>query len=129
MQRTTNLQLYKPEYTDAIDVAVLSQNMDTIDTAIKTNVDNIATNTTEIGKREVYVITITGLSSLPYTSDTLNNIESDMVCIKAFLSQPTAQLGDWTVTTGNKTFTISGSFSGTTPTDVTLYFMKSIQGE
>ena len=38
------------------------------------------------------------------------------------LSVPAAQGSDWTVTTANGTFTISGTFVGTTGTTVTLVF-------
>lgn len=92
-------------------------------TALSNTVDDNYTElSSEIEKREVYVKTISSLSSLPHTvSD--SNIESDMVAIKAELSVPSAQTGDWTVDTSSGSLTISGSIDGTT--NVTLYLMKS----
>lgn len=73
-------------------------------------------------KCECLVITVSGVSSL---SQTVSNadIESDMVVVNSTLSNPAAQTGDWTITTGTGTLTIAGTISGTT--DLTLYLMKS----
>lgn len=73
-------------------------------------------------KCECLVITVSGVSSL---SQTVSNadIESDMVVVNSTLSNPAAQTGDWTITTGTGTLTIAGTISGTT--DITLYLMKS----
>ena len=71
---------------------------------------------------EVLVATKSSVSSLPTTiSDA--NIEDDMICINSELSNPSAQLSDWTVTTATGSLTISGTISGTT--NITLYLMKS----
>ena len=64
------------------------------------------------------------VSSLPTTVAVSSDITSDMECIHAVLSNPSAQRDDWTVTTSMLTaslgqVTISGSISGTT--DITLY--------
>ncbi len=37
MKNTTNYGLKKPDGTDAIDIAIINQNMDTIDTTMKSN--------------------------------------------------------------------------------------------
>ena len=73
-------------------------------------------------KCECLVITVSGVSSL---SQTVSNadIESDMVVVNSVLSNPAAQTGNWTITTGTGTLTIAGTISGTT--DITLYLMKS----
>lgn len=42
MQQTEYYDLHKPDYTDVIDVAVLNDNADIIDAALKTNADAIA---------------------------------------------------------------------------------------
>ena len=77
---------------------------------------------TAVGKLEVLVITASSVSALPQTiSD--SNIESDMVVVNSVLSNPSAQTGDWTVSTSSGTLTISGSISDTT--NITLYLMKS----
>ena len=66
----------------------------------------------------VLVLSVASFSSLPQTVyDT--RITSNMVCIKAELGTPSAQTGDWTVTTTNGSVTISGSISGSTT--ATLY--------
>ena len=64
----------------------------------------------------------TTVNALPYTF-TNANIENDMVCINSVLSNPTAQTGDWTVTTSSGTAQITGTISGATT--ITLYLMKS----
>lgn len=70
----------------------------------------------------IYVKTISNVSSLPITvSD--SNITSDMVAVNATLSNQSAQIGDWTVSTSKGSLTISGSISGTT--NVTLYLQRS----
>lgn len=67
------------------------------------------------------VITVASFSSLPQTvSD--NRITDDMVCLKAELGTPSAQTGDWTVTTSAGSLTISGSISGSTT--ATLYLAR-----
>ena len=64
----------------------------------------------------------TTVNALPYTF-TNANIENDMVCINSVLSNPSAQTGDWTVTTSSGTAQITGAISGATT--ITLYLMKS----
>lgn len=66
-------------------------------------------------------ITLSSVSSLPQTVSNAN-VESDMVVINSYLSNPAAQTGEWTVTTSNGSLTVSGSISGTT--NITLYLMK-----
>ena len=105
---TTNLQLVKPDYNEAADVAVLNQNADKIDAAFKT--------------LQVLAVNCGTISSLPKTV-TNANITNDMVVLQSTLGTPTAQLSDWTVTTANGTLTISGTISGSTT--LTLYLMKS----
>lgn len=40
--QTTNLHLVKPAYSESQDIAVVNSNMDLIDAAVKTNIDDIA---------------------------------------------------------------------------------------
>lgn len=49
-------------------------------------------------------------------------ITANMECIHCVLSNPSAQTGDWTVTTSAGSAVISGSISGTT--DITLYLSE-----
>lgn len=58
------------------------------------------------------------VSSLPTTISS-SSITASMECIHSVLSNPSAQTGDWTVTTSAGSAVISGSISGTT--DITLY--------
>ena len=68
------------------------------------------------------VIEVASFSSLPQTV-TNESITSDMVVVNSVLGTPSAQTGDWTVTTADGSATIAGSISGSTT--LTLYFMKS----
>lgn len=76
-------------------------------------------------KNEVVVVTIKAISSLP-TGGTVwadpNNtglVTSNHIILHSYLSNPAAQVGNWSVTTNTDTIKISGSISGTT--DLTLY--------
>lgn len=72
---------------------------------------------------EVLIVTASSVSSLPATISNAN-ITTDMVCIKAELTVPSAQTGDWAVDTNTAgQAKITGTISGTT--DITLYLMKS----
>lgn len=102
-----------------------------LNTTVKTNlvaaineVDSHAdTNATNIAKCECLVLTASAVSALPYTFSNAA-IETDMVCINSVLSNPSAQLSDWTVNTDTAgKATISGTISGST--NITLYMMKS----
>jgi hypothetical protein len=67
---------------------------------------------------------ISGVSSLPVTYTQLpvssaTFITEDYYCVSMRLSNPAAQAGDWTVTTGERTVTVSGDISGTT--DIILF--------
>lgn len=124
---TQNLGLIKPAGTDKIRIAQINSNMDTLDakigavgnTPLQTQVTNANSN---IAKLEVLVITFSAFSSLPQTISNAN-IESDMVCVKAELSTPLAQLGDWTITTAAGSVTVSGAIRDSTT--LKLYLMKS----
>ena len=73
--------------------------------------------------RVLVLTTSSAVSALPYTF-TDAAIETDMVCIKAVLSSPSAQTGEWTVNTDTAgQAIISGTISGST--NITLYLMKS----
>lgn len=78
--------------------------------------------TVRVNKCETLVVSVPSFSALPQTI-TNSNIENDMVVVNSVLSNPSAQTGDWTVSTSNGSLTISGSISGTTT--ATLYLMKS----
>lgn len=72
--------------------------------SVQTALDNLSA---------VQIIDITAFSSLPQTV-TNASITANQVCIKAELGTPSAQTGDWTVTTSAGSLTLSGSISGST---------------
>ena len=100
---------------DALTVGTNITASDKITSQIQTLTNNVA-------KCETLVVSIASFSALPQTI-TNANIEDDMVVVNSVLSNPSAQTGDWTVTTSSGSLTISGSISGTTT--ATLYLMKS----
>lgn len=92
-----------------------------------TNTTQIATTEfvqTAVEKSETLVIDIASFSSLPKTVSN-SNIESDMVAVNMILGTPSAQTGDWTITTANGSFTISGTSAISGSTTATLYLTKS----
>lgn len=84
-----------------------------------------------VSKLEVLVIALPSFNSLPTTFTSTDNakisfVETDMVCLKAELSTPSAMGSDWTISTDIAgQITISGTFEGSTGTTGTLYLMKS----
>jgi hypothetical protein len=73
-------------------------------------------------KCEVLAVSVASFSSLPQTVSN-TNIDSDMVVVNSVLGTPSAQTGDWTVTTSSGSLTIAGTISGSTT--LTLYLAKS----
>ena len=84
-----------------------------------------------VSKLEVLVISLPSFNSLPATFTSTDDahiafVETDMVCIKADISVPSAMGSNWTVNTDTAgQITISGTFEGSTGTTGTLYLMKS----
>ena len=70
-------------------------------------------------------ITIASVSSLPSTVTGKTEITADMVVQECVLSNPLAQISDWTVTTTAGGLTVSGSISGTT--DITLILSEVVE--
>lgn len=71
---------------------------------------------------DVYEVTTPAFSSLPqtFTAQGITANHNLVVDGYAKLSNPSALGSDWTVTTGANTITISGTFSGSTATTVTM---------
>ena len=76
-------------------------------------------------------VTVTELKTLVVESSSFNSlpqtlsdagITSDHVVMNSVLSNPSAQTGDWTITTSSGSLTIAGSISGSTT--ITLYLLK-----
>lgn len=107
----------KPSYTANEVGALPDSTYIPSKTSDLTNDSNFAT-TTDVSAVKVLVITATTFSSLPMTISNAS-ITANHVCIKAELGTPSAQTGDWTVTTSAGELTISGSISGSTT--ATLY--------
>lgn len=80
--------------------------------------DAYIANKPDIDSLKVLVVTLSSFSALPATFYE-STVTADHVCIKAELGTPSAQTGDWTVTTSAGELTISGSISGSTT--ATLY--------
>ena len=78
--------------------------------------------TSENQTLKTLVVSVPSFSSLPQTISNAS-VTSDMVVVNSVLSNPSAQTGDWTVTTSNGSLTISGSISGSTT--ATLDLMRS----
>ena len=76
----------------------------------------------KVGVMPTIVIEVASFSSLPQTV-TDERITADMVVVNSTLGTPSAQTGDWAVTTANGSATITGSISG--ETSLTLYLIKS----
>lgn len=71
----------------------------------------------------VIAVTFSAFSSLPQNV-TDSKITTNMVCVKAVLSNPSAQLDEWTVNTNTAgKVVVSGSISGSTT--LTLYLARS----
>lgn len=101
---------------EIIDASARSR-LDAHDSAIAGKAD-----TADVSLLTTLVVDITSISALPMTINNAN-ITNDMVVINSVLSNPSAQSGDWTVTTSNGSLTVSGTISGTT--DLKLYLNKS----
>lgn len=70
----------------------------------------------------VVALEVPSFSTLPQTvSD--RRITDDMVVVNSVLSNPSAQTGDWEVTTSNGSLTITGTMSGSA--GLTLYLQRS----
>ena len=61
------------------------------------------------------------ISSLPTTISN-SGITADMVVVESVFGTPSAQTGDWTVTTAAGSLTVAGRISGSTT--LTLYLMR-----
>ena len=80
----------------------------------------------KLARSKCVKVAISSVSSLPITVSQRPTyallVTDDMEVIHCVLSNPSAQIGDWTVTTAGAGVTISGSISGTT--DITLYLAE-----
>lgn len=82
------------------------------------NYQNATQVATAVSEAKVLVVDIASFSSLPHTV-TNNSITADHVVVNSVLGTPSAQTGDWTVTTSAGSLTIAGTMSFSTT--LTLY--------
>ena len=106
------------------DVLPIDNGEDTSKIPVTAIIDaSVAVLEPSISELPVLVVDIsTAFSSLPLTVSNVN-ITDDMVVVNSVLGNPSAQTGDWTVTTATGSLTIAGTISGSTT--ATLYLMES----
>lgn len=61
--KTPNYNLEKPDYNELFDIGTINSNMDIIDSAIKTNANNISTNKTSINSINTNIGNMSSISS------------------------------------------------------------------
>lgn len=72
--------------------------------------------------QDIITVTFSSVSSLPQTKNDAA-ITADHIVLYSYLSNPSAQSNDWTVTTSAGSVTVSGTISGTT--NLTLVLGKA----
>lgn len=87
------------------------------DTTLQGNINAVAAY-------EPLRIDIASFDTLPKTV-TNSAITSDMVVLESWLSNPSAQAGDWTVTTSNGSLVVSGTIAASKSTALTLILGKA----
>ena len=93
------------------------------DLSLVTTGEKYAWNNASGGADEAKVLILSAtVSSLPTTISN-SSITSDMVVLKSDFSDPSAQVGDLTVTTSDGSLTIAGTLSSSTT--ITLYLLRS----
>ena len=95
-----------------------ADHLNKIENALYADRNSISDLSDAVTADKVLVLTGSSISSLPYTISN-SNITASHVVVNSVLSNPSAQTGDWTVTTAAGSLTISGSISETT--NITLY--------
>lgn len=85
----------------------------------RTNIGAVGTDDLDTAVDAVKLLVVSG--TISESNRTISNagITADMVVANAVIGTPSAQTGDWTVTTAAGSVTISGSISGSTT--ITLY--------
>ena len=123
---TAGQVLYKGS---SVDGDALWGNLPTVDQTYGSSSSNAQSGTAvaeavaeAVDELKVLVITSSSFSSLPQTISN-TKIKSNHVVVNSVLSNPSAQTGDWTVTTNNGSLTVAGSISGSTT--LTLYLALS----
>lgn len=122
----SDISIFQQLATDAANAALAAENAQEATEQIVSTYEQIpnkvSTLETKTDKLEALVIDCGTVSSLPKTV-TDANIDDDMVVLNSEIGTPSAQTGDWTVTTSAGSLTVSGTISGSTT--LKLYLMKS----
>ena len=106
VNNTINTTKTNLETKMAIDINTTKTNLET---KMATDINTAKTDVQDqINESNVLVVTGTKTQASQSFSVGMTNVTSDMVCIHSELGTPSAQLGDWTVITGNGTLTING---------------------
>lgn len=101
---------------DKVDYTPDSMGIEDLVEGEPTTVENALNylNANRGGGSKVTVVEFDSFSSLPQTKSNVDGISTGSVLIESTLSNPSAQTGDWTVTTTEKTVTITGTINGST---------------
>ena len=98
--------------------AIDAINLNKIEQGIYDAHTELGTLDTKVEANKVLQVDVPSFSSLPQTVSNAA-ITSDHVVVNSVLGTPSAQTGDWTVTTSAGSLTIAGTISGSTT--LTLY--------
>jgi hypothetical protein len=78
-----------------------------------------------VGAAKAVTVDMGTISSMPVTK-TAAGVTAKMVCVSSELGTPSAQTGDWTITTAADSVTISGTISGSTTVKLVLIEQDSV---
>lgn len=95
-----------------------ADHLNKIENALYADRNSISDLSDAIVANEVIGLYASSVSSLPYTISNAG-ITANHVVVNSVLSNPSAQTGNWTVTTSSGSLTISGTINGTT--NISLY--------
>ena len=122
MADITDINVNGTPYNILDDTAMRYATSPTSGDILTTDANGQATDSgVTITELKTLVVESTSFSSLPQTISNAA-ITSDHVVMNSVLSNPSAQTGDWTITTSSGSLTIAGTISGSTT--VTLYLLK-----
>ena len=102
------------------DVADIQSDISTIEG----NITNLQADVQTLSAYEPLRLDIASFDTLPKTV-TNAAITADMVVLESWLSNPSAQAGDWTVTTSNGSLVVSGTIAASKATALTLILGKA----
>lgn len=86
--------------------------------------DGSETSKIPMNEMSALVVSFSSFSSLPQSKSN-SAITSDMIAVGWELSNPSAQAGDWTITTSNGSVQVSGNMADSSSTTLKLYLMHA----